>query len=156
AGTPVTIRFRTFHNDVTSVKLRLFDVNANAQSIIAMTPAATDVSCYQPSLAGDTCDFWQATIPAGPADNLWYRFIVTDGTKTAYYAADTPALDGGLGAPSDNVLDQSWALTVYKPGFTAPSWARDAVIYQIFPDRFRNGVPGNDPVPGNSDTRRFS
>ena len=30
-----------------------------------------------------------------------------------------------------------------SPG-TAPSWAYGAVIYQIFPDRFRNGNPDND------------
>lgn len=28
-----------------------------------------------------------------------------------------------------------------------PAWVRDAVFYQIFPDRFRNGDPENDP-PG--------
>lgn len=27
-----------------------------------------------------------------------------------------------------------------------PVWARDAVWYQIFPERFRNGDPGNDPM----------
>lgn len=27
-----------------------------------------------------------------------------------------------------------------------PEWARDAVWYQIFPERFRNGNPGNDPT----------
>lgn len=27
-----------------------------------------------------------------------------------------------------------------------PTWARDAVWYQIFPERFRNGDPGNDPT----------
>jgi glycosidase len=32
-----------------------------------------------------------------------------------------------------------------------PSWAADAVWYQIFPERFRNGDPRNDPKP--SDTR---
>ena len=36
------------------------------------------------------------------ADNLWYRFIVTDGTDTDYYADDTAALDGGLGATTDD------------------------------------------------------
>jgi len=29
-----------------------------------------------------------------------------------------------------------------------PDWARDAVWYQIFPERFRNGNPGNDPGDG--------
>lgn len=28
-----------------------------------------------------------------------------------------------------------------------PEWAKDAVWYQIFPERFRNGDPSNDPVP---------
>ena len=31
--------------------------------------------------------------------------------------------------------------------FETPAWVRDAVFYQIFPDRFRNGDPANDP-PG--------
>jgi glycosidase len=30
---------------------------------------------------------------------------------------------------------------------TVPSWIYDSIFYQIFPDRFANGVPGNDP-PG--------
>lgn len=29
---------------------------------------------------------------------------------------------------------------------TVPYWVQDAVFYQIFPDRFANGDPGNDPV----------
>src|SRR5581483_8005458 len=156
AGTPVKIRFRTFHDDVTGVKLRVFDVDANAQRIVPMARVASDVSCYQTNLASESCDYWQTTLANASPDNLWYRFVVTDGTKTAYYADDTPALDGGLGAPSDSVVDQSWALTVYVPGFQTPAWARNAVIYQIFPDRFRNGSPGNDPVPGASSTKRWS
>jgi len=31
---------------------------------------------------------------------------------------------------------------------TAPDWAVGAVFYQIFPDRFRNGNPSNDPQTG--------
>ena len=27
-----------------------------------------------------------------------------------------------------------------------PSWAKRAVWYQIFPERFRNGDPANDPT----------
>jgi glycosidase/fibronectin type 3 domain-containing protein len=148
AGTAVTLRFRTFHDDVTSVKLRLFDVNESAQRIVNMTRAASDVSCYQASLAAERCDYWQARLANTAPNNLWYRFIVTDGSKTVYYADDTPALDGGVGAPSDDQLDRSWALMVYDLGFAAPTWAKDAVIYQIFPDRFRNGDRSNDPKNG--------
>ena len=62
AGTPVLIRFRTFHNDVTGVSLRVYDLNANGQRIIPMSLAAEDVSCYQPGLEASTCDFWQTTL----------------------------------------------------------------------------------------------
>ncbi len=154
AGTPVTLRFRTFHDDVTSVKVRYYSVKLAGQQIVPMSIAASDVSCYQPGLESSTCDFWQTTLPGDQpttgADVLWYRFVVTDGTKTVYYADDTAALDGGLGAPSDDVHDNSWALMRYVPTFSAPAWAHNAVIYQIFPDRFRNGRKNNDPKTGDA------
>jgi len=148
AGTPVKLRFRTFHNDVNQVRVRLYDLNASAQSIRDMTLAASDVSCYQAGLESETCDFWQLTLSNPVPNNLWYRFIVTDGTKTVYYADNTAALDGGLGAPSDTVIDNSFALMVYDPAFKAPSWTRNAVIYQIFPDRFRDGRKDNNAHTG--------
>lgn len=148
AGTPVKIRFRTFHDDVNAVQLRTYDLNTNSQSLTPMQVAAANVSCYQADLASDTCDFWEATLNPGQPDNLWYRFIVRDGTATAYYADNTPALDGGLGAASADAVDNSYALMFYTPGFSAPNWASHAVIYQIFPDRFRNGRANNDPHTG--------
>ncbi|MGC9041155.1 MAG: alpha-amylase family glycosyl hydrolase, partial [Roseiflexus sp.] len=84
AGTPVTIRLRTFHNDVTSVRLRVYDLNASAQRFYDMAPTATDVDCYEASPAGKTCDFWEVTLTQAAPNNLWYRFIVTDGTDTDY------------------------------------------------------------------------
>ena len=57
-----------------------------------------------------------AAATSRPADNLWYRFIVTDGTDTDYYGDNTAALDGGLGATTDDAVDHSWALMVYVPG----------------------------------------
>ncbi len=148
AGTPVTLRFRTFHDDVTGVKMRVWDTNAAAQRFVTMQRVASGASCYQPSLAGDSCDYWQATLGSKLPDVLWYRFVVTDGTATAYYGDDTDAYDGGLGATTADIRDWSYALTFYRPGFSVPKWARHAVIYQIFPDRFRNGDPKNDPAPG--------
>ncbi|HDQ00525.1 MAG TPA: alpha-amylase, partial [bacterium] len=29
---------------------------------------------------------------------------------------------------------------------SVPEWAKKVVWYQIFPERFRNGDPGNDPT----------
>ena len=151
AGTDVLIRLRTFHNDVTGVSLRVFDLNDNAPRLVPMELVAEDVSCYQAAYASFSCDFWQATLDEAEPNNLWYRFIVTDGTDVDYYADNTPALDGGVGAPSEDALDYSYALMFHDPAFTAPDWAASASIYQIFPDRFRNGRANNDPKTG--DTR---
>ncbi len=147
-GTPVTLRFRTFHNDVTGVTLRDYSVQQSAQQLIAMKRVGNGVSCYQASLAAETCDFWQATLPNTQSDIHWYRFIATDGTSTAYYGDDTAALDGGAGATTADARDWSYALTVYDPAFATPAWAKNAVVYQIFPDRFRNGDTRNDPKTG--------
>lgn len=148
SGTEILIRLRTFHNDVTGVSLRVYDLNASAQRILKMTPAATDVPCYQPGLEQFTCDFWQASLHETSPNNLWYRFIVTDGSDTDYYADNTPALDGGLGSVSEDAVDNSYALMFYDPSFTAPEWAKSASIYQIFPDRFRDGRANNNPKTG--------
>ena len=43
-----------------------------------------------------------------------------------------------------NGLD--WQLTVYEPDFKTPDWIKDGTMYQIFPDRFYEGVP-NKPMP---------
>jgi glycosidase len=147
-GTPVTLRMRTFHDDVTGVRVRTYSVDKSAQTILPMTRAASDVSCYQAGLADKACDYWQVTLPNAEPDSIWYRFLVTDGTKTVSYADDTAALEGGLGKPSDDVIDNSWALSVYERSFRAPGWAKNAVIYQVFPDRFRDGSKRNNPKTG--------
>ena len=141
AGTPVLLRFRTFHNDVTSVAARVWDVNASAATFLPMTRVS----------AGATHDYWQATLPTGPQpDVYWYRFVVRDGSSTAYYGDDTTALDGGKGAVTASEVDNSYSLTAYDPSFTVPAWASKAVVYQIFPDRFFNADRKNDPKPTDS------
>ncbi|NIQ29666.1 MAG: hypothetical protein GTN89_04685, partial [Acidobacteria bacterium] len=32
------------------------------------------------------------------------------------------------------------------PDLAVPAWAKDAIWYQIFVERFRNGDPSNDPT----------
>ncbi|HYH93378.1 MAG TPA: alpha-amylase family glycosyl hydrolase, partial [Candidatus Saccharimonadales bacterium] len=149
AGTEVKLRFRTFHDDVTSVRARLFSVDAGGARVVSMRRVASGVDCYEAALASERCDFWETTLEGDlGADNLWYRFVVSDGDDIDYYADDTAALDGGLGSATDDPIDQSWALMLHVPGFTSPDWAADAVIYQIFPDRFRNGRANNDLKTG--------
>src|SRR5690606_25245097 len=126
AGTPVLIRFRTFHNDVTAVSLRLFALDLGVQQILPIELAASDLSCYQERLEDALCDFWHVELNREDPINLWYRIIVTDGSDTEYYADNTPALDGGLGATTDDVVDHRYALMYYDPAFTTPDWARSA------------------------------
>jgi glycosidase len=147
-GTDVKIRLRAFHNDLTAATLRVYDLNVNGQRLLPMSVVASDVSCYDTSITGKTCDFWEATVTQATPNNFWYRFFVTDGTDTDYYGDDTAALDGGVGRMTDDPVDQSYALMFYDPAFTSPAWAKNAVIYQIFPDRFRNGDKKNDPKTG--------
>ena len=58
---------------------------------------------------------------------------------------------GGAGTiaemPSSTRRIRRYRQTVYAP-YTVPAWARDAVYYYIFPERFRNGDLRNDPKPG--------
>ena len=40
------------------------------------------------------------------------------------------------------VAGRQWQLTVYEPDYKTPDWIADGTMYQIFPDRFCEGVPG--------------
>ena len=51
-------------------------------------------------------------------------------------------------APAASSTIRRFRQTVYAAEFTVPDWAPDIVYYYVFPDRFRNGNPANDPKPG--------
>lgn len=146
-NTPVTLRFRTLANDVTGVRVRFYDTSIASEFFRDMTVAAGGVPCDTPELAANTCDYWQTVITPTQRMNLYYRFIVTDGTATAYYADDNFS-DGGWGAATPNMIDYSYAINVVDPNFAVIDWMQNAIVYQIFPDRFRNGDKTNDPQTG--------
>ncbi|MBB2484112.1 hypothetical protein H5407_02620 [Mitsuaria sp. WAJ17] len=50
--------------------------------------------------------------------------------------------------PSDTRRIRRYRQTIHAADYTVPAWAQDAVYYAIFPERFRNGDPANDPRPG--------
>jgi glycosidase len=140
-GTPVTLRLRTFHDDVTDVTLRVWTTEAGAQTLYPMElVATTDDPPYG-------YDYWQASIPpqADPTI-LYYRFIIRDGSDEDFYE-DDGLFDGGWGTAYDDSPDYSFQIDVYQPDFETPDWMKDAVVYQIFPDRFYNGAPKKDPEP---------
>lgn len=145
-GTEIILRFRTYHNDVTGVRVRFWNTATNSQFFRDMTIAASDVSCYDPAQPDESCDFWQTTYTPSQLGTLYYRFIVTDGTATAYYDDDS-FQDGGWGEATPNLEDDSYAITVYDPAFQPVPWMQNAVVYQIFPDRFRDGRRNNNGDP---------
>ena len=123
-STPVTLDFRTFHNDVTSVNVKYFDT---ADSSFHWVPLA-----FHANDATGTFDIWQGTIPAS-CSIKYYRFQINDGTANAWYNA--------LGPSATEPASGDFYIL---PNFTTPSWAKNGVMYQIFPDRFYDGDPGND------------
>jgi glycosidase len=145
AGTEVRLRFRTFHDDVTAVELRLRDAVADRITTQAMERVAAGVPCLDPVLERQgRCDFWERTVRAERPTSLFYRFIVRDGEATAFYA-DDEALDGGRGKFARTQADLPFLVTVFAPGFEPLDWLVDGVVYQVFPDRFANGDATNDP-----------
>ncbi len=68
---------------------------------------------------------------------LWYYFLVIQGEETLYYG-NNPEQWAGIG----QIYEQeppSYQVTVYQPTAATPHWFKDAVMYQIFVDRFCNG-----------------
>lgn len=143
-GTPVTLRLRTYHNDVTSVTARLYDTAVGHEDKQPMSIAASNVDCFDPALSGQTCDYWQLTYTPKALGTVYYRFIISDGATTAYYSDNAPRY-GGLGQPTATEVDNGFRLNVVSPNFPVIGWMQNGIMYQIFPDRFRNGTPDNDP-----------
>lgn len=65
---------------------------------------------------------------------FWYFFVVNYEDKTVCYGNNRKAL-GGTGEVYVNEEPQSFQITVFDE-YSSPSWYKDSVIYQIFPDRF--------------------
>ena len=145
-GTEVTLRLRAAAGDLSDATVRVWDGATASETLVPMQVAATD------AIAGDHgLDYWEATLDtAGPPRLLWYRFIVTDGDTTRFVEDDPPideGDDGGSGRVYDESVDSSWQIDVHDPAFATPAWARGALVYQIFPDRFLDGDTANDPSP---------
>jgi len=85
--------------------------------------------------------FYTATINMPQQPGLvWYYFhLVIDGQK--YYYGNNESMLGGIGRlQADTPL--KYQITVFAGEARTPSWYRKAIMYQIFPDRFRNGNTG--------------
>lgn len=113
----LTLQFRTRKSDVERVSVRVGSLST------PMTRSSSD----------DLYDYYRARVSWDGRSDLEYVFSIQD-RRTFTYGAR--GLDGGSFRISTSE---------FKP-FTIPSWAEGAVFYQIFPERFENGDPSNDPA----------
>jgi glycosidase len=96
----------------------------------------------EPAARTERFTFWELLAALTPGDEISLAFRSETG-KGVYVVP----------AGVTNVVERldRWSLPELAP-LDVPQWARGAVIYQIFPDRFANGDPSNDPL----DTRAWS
>jgi glycosidase/Ca2+-binding RTX toxin-like protein len=149
AGTQVTLRFRTLPLDVDGVSVRLYTYNPATEATAG--PADTPMTYLEDRVEnGVNYAIWTLTLTTLPTPAiLYYKFRVTDRFDVDWYsdayADDHDNLNqGGEGATSEDEPFPSFQISVYDPAFQTPAWLQNANVYQIFPDRFRNGDPSND------------
>ncbi|MDO4621916.1 MAG: glycoside hydrolase family 13 protein [Eubacteriales bacterium] len=118
-GEKVTVRFRTARNNVDSVYV-----------VLPYRKIRMQVTEQRNGF-----DYYSAEITAGDYE-IYYYFQIRNGKTTCYY--------NKLGVQKDEPKKE-YAFRII-PGFSTPDWAKGAVMYQIYPDRFYNGDPYNDVV----------
>ncbi len=131
----IHIRLTTVHNDFSSVNVLSGDPYDWKDGVWQtqskeMTRVGSD----------DRYDYWQTAVQ--PKDHrLRYGFVCENQQETVYITEN-----GQLDAPSGDTSDYFCMPYLHEADlFKAPDWTASAVWYQIFPDRFANGDPSNDP-----------
>jgi len=125
-GNYAHFKFRTKKNDVTRVALVLMDKNNSEKEVV-----------MEKSWEDKYFDYYEGSIPV-KSYPLKYFFRVNDGDTTAYFSTS------GASYNKDAMVDFSLNEAIPKI-FQVSEWAKGAVFYQIFPDRFYNGDKNNDP-----------
>ena len=114
----VKIKFRTGKNDVDAV----FYIQEGGERKVSLKKIESD----------KRFDYYECLITVS-AEPIRYWFHIEKGEDSCYYHR--------LGAVEE--IEPSFAFQI-TPGFHTPDWAKGAVMYQIFVDRFYNGDTTND------------
>lgn len=120
AGESVMISFRTQKNNVDSVYL--VSEGKKYKMKIYKTLKGFDYYCVKITM---------------PAQVFRYFFEIHYGLITCYY--------NSMGVSTE--IQERDDFEIY-PGYHTPDWAKGAVMYQIYVDRFYNGDPSNDVETG--------
>ncbi len=127
----VAVRLRTKRDNVASVTLHWRDKYAWEQSL-----GATEMEKF----ASDALfDYWEATVEP-PFRRLAYYFELRAEKERVWFT------EGGC---FDRLPErpQHFEYPFIHPAdvFAPPEWVKEAVFYQIFPERFADGDPSNNP-----------
>ena len=114
----VTIRFRAKRDNIDAVYL------CTEKGVVSMKKEVDQQESY--------FDYYKTEVQV-EEEPLRYCFEVRVGRLTCYFDK--------LGVTKE-IRDQYRFMI--RPGFHTPDWAKGAVVYQIFTDRFYNGDPDND------------
>lgn len=124
------IRFDTHRSDVTLVSLMLINIKGG-QKTLQEYPLKHYYS-------DAVLDHYQRLLVLSES-SCGYYFRIQDQTKTCYYDLN--------GVESDYSHLTAYPLILQElPWKRVPLWAQQALWYQIFPERFRNGEKSNDPL----------
>ena len=129
-ATEIVVTARAHLDDVEDVAL-LYRIDGGELFEKTMSPVEQDPA-FQ---------YYRATVQLLDASNVFdYVIRYRDGDGELLLGATGPA------AALLETDDQFFRYTAQShPPFLTPEWAKDGVIYQIFPERFRNGDASNDP-----------
>jgi glycosidase len=137
AGSHVVLKLRTAAHGASSVSLNVTHQDQNHN------PTGTSQQALKLTKHTKKYDYWSTTLTPAQIGIDLYSFHVKKGSASAWYGG-TASSEGGPGQASKKVPAAPFPLTVYDPNFKVPSWTKNMVIYQIFPDRFYNGDSSND------------
>jgi len=125
--TSIEIAARAHLNDVDGVWLR-WRIGDGDWATTAMDATESDPSHQRYRIRIDLGD---------ASDVLEYTYVYRDGDKSTVL--------GTNGFTSEDKALPFRYTQVSHPPFLTPDWAKDGIVYQIFPERFRNGDKDNDP-----------
>lgn len=156
ADDEVKVRFRAAAGEVTDAVVHYYDAkNSAAGDQQIVMHKITDPMFYQArGYDSGKIEFWEGTLPAG-AGTRYYNFEVRNKKaapeKTAWISGGKGENGRGVSskAPRMNPADANSGIDygfAVVPAYQTPSWAKEAVFYQIMVDRFRDGDERNNRV----------
>lgn len=86
----------------------------------------------------DSCIYEKSVAMPNKAGIVWYYFEIATDAGLVYYG-NNQSNYGGKGEITLQSPSHSFQVTVYNEYYKTPDWFKNAVAYQIFPDRFYNG-----------------